>query len=237
MTGDRADCWAVVPAAGVGRRFGAALPKQYLELAGRPVIDYAMRPLLEHPRIRGLVVALDPADGYWLRTALADDPRVRRVAGGAERCHSVLNALDALAPEAGADDWVLVHDAARPCLRAADLDRLVLALEGDPVGGLLAVPVRDTMKEADAEGRVRRTLPRDRLWHAYTPQMFRFGLLRRALRGALDAGHLVTDEASAVERLGLAPRLVEGQSDNIKVTRPEDLPLARFYLAEQGRLC
>lgn len=232
-----ADCWAVVPAAGIGRRVGAALPKQYLELAGRPVIDYAVRTLLDHPRIRGLVVALDPADGYWALTRLAGDPRVRRVDGGAERCHSVLNALDALASEAAADDWVLVHDAARPCLRASDLDRLISALEDDPVGGVLGVPVRDTMKEADAAGRVVRTLPRVQLWHAYTPQMFRLGLLRRALRSALDAGQLVTDDASAVELFGLSPRLVEGRADNIKITRPEDLPLAHFYLDEQARRC
>jgi 2-C-methyl-D-erythritol 4-phosphate cytidylyltransferase len=235
LTGRRAGCWAVIPAAGVGRRFGAARPKQYLDLAGRPVIEHAMRPLLGHPRIRGLVVALDPADAYWADTQLAADPRVRRAAGGAERCHSVLNALELLATEADPEDWVLVHDAARPCLRAADLDRLIATLEDDPVGGLLGVPVRDTMKESDDSGRSVRTLPRARLWHAYTPQMFRLGLLRRALRGALEAGHLVTDDASAVELLGLAPRLVEGQADNIKITRVEDLGLARFYLQEQGR--
>jgi 2-C-methyl-D-erythritol 4-phosphate cytidylyltransferase len=237
MTGRRADCWAVVPAAGVGRRVGADRPKQYLDLAGRPVIEHAVGTLLGHPRIRGLVVVLDPTDGYWAQTALAEDPRIGRAPGGAERCHSVLNALEVLAGEADAEDWVLVHDAARPCLRAADLDRLIEALEDDPVGGLLGVPVRDTMKEADAEGRAVRTLPRAHLWHAYTPQMFRLGLLHRALRGALAAGCLVTDDASAVELLGLAPRLVEGHADNIKITRPEDLPLARFYLEEQERQC
>ena len=237
MSGRVADCWAVVPAAGVGRRVGAARPKQYLDLAGRPVIEHAVHTLLGHPRIRGLIVVLDPADGYWAQTALAEDPRIRRADGGAERCHSVLNALELLAAEADLDDWVLVHDAARPCLRWADLDRLIATLEDDPVGGLLGVPVRDTMKEADAAGRVVRTLPRAHLWHAYTPQMFRLGLLRRALRAALAGGHLVTDDASAVELLGLAPRLVEGHSDNIKITRPEDLPLARFYLEEQGRQC
>lgn len=237
MTRRRPDCWGLVPAAGVGRRVGADRPKQYLDLAGRPVIEHAVRPLLGHPRIHGLVVALDPADGYWQETQLADDPRVCRADGGAERCHSVLNALEFLAGRADPEDWVLVHDAARPCLRASDLDRLIATLEDDPVGGLLGVPVRDTIKESDDRGLAVRTLPRARLWHAYTPQMFRLGLLRQALRSALRAGHLVTDDASAVELLGLTPRLVEGQADNIKITRPEDLSLARFYLREQGRRC
>lgn len=232
-----ADCWALIPAAGVGRRVGAKVPKQYLDLAGRPVIHHALQLFLSHPRIRGVVVVLDPADRYWKGTPNAGHPRVRRVDGGAERCHSVLNGLDALTGEAADDDWVLVHDAARPCLRVEDVDRLLQVLGDDPVGGLLAVPVRDTMKAADPDGRVRTTVPRVDLWHAYTPQMFRLGLLRRALRSALDGGHLVTDDASAVELLGLAPRLVEGHSDNIKITRPEDLALARFFLEQQGRPC
>jgi 2-C-methyl-D-erythritol 4-phosphate cytidylyltransferase len=147
-----------------------------------------------------------------------------------------LNALELLCDRATENDWVLVHDAARPCLRREDIDRLIETLADDPVGGLLAVPVRDTMKQADSAGRVHRTVARTDLWHAFTPQMFRLGLLRAALRGALDAGELVTDEAAAIERRGLAPRLVEGHGDNLKITRPEDLPLARLYLWLQGRL-
>ncbi|MBK1700152.1 2-C-methyl-D-erythritol 4-phosphate cytidylyltransferase [Thiococcus pfennigii] len=229
--------WAIVPAAGVGRRVGAAIPKQYLPLAGRRVIDQGLAVLLGEARIRGVVVALDPHDALWSQTAFAEDPRVRRVAGGAERCHSVLNALEALAETAAADDWVLVHDAARPCLRADDLARMIEVLREDPVGGILAMPVRDTMKEADAAGRIGATLPRERLWHAYTPQMFRLGPLREAIAAALAAGELVTDEAAAIERVGRAPRLIEGHADNIKITRPEDLPLAEFYLQQQGRIC
>jgi 2-C-methyl-D-erythritol 4-phosphate cytidylyltransferase len=229
--------WAVVPAAGVGRRLGAAIPKQYLDLAGRPVIEWTLETFVMDLRISAVVVALGAEDGYWSATAFAAHPRVRRVEGGAERCHSVLNALDALAEEADSTDWVLVHDAARPCLRPADLDRLITALADDPVGGLLAVPVRDTMKGADGEGRIRTTLDRAVLWHAYTPQMFRLGALREALRDAIDAGALVTDDASAMERIGLAPRLIEGHADNIKITRAEDLPLARFYLDLQERPC
>ncbi len=229
--------WAVLPAAGVGRRMGATMPKQYLPLAGRRVIDHSLTPLLAEPRIRGVVVALDPQDALWPSTSFAGDGRLQRVAGGAERCHSVLNALDALSERARADDWVLVHDAARPCLRDADLANLIDTLRDDPVGGILAMPVRDTMKEADAAGRIGHTLARERLWHALTPQMFRLGLLREALQSAIAAGKLVTDDASAVELVGRAPRLVEGHADNIKITRPEDLPLAELYLTQQGRAC
>lgn len=236
-SGPQTAWWGLVPAAGVGRRLGAPIPKQYLEIHGHKVIDLALAALLEHPRVRGLVVALDPADTLWPTTRYAGDTRVRTVVGGAERAHSVLNALTGLADRAGDDDWVLVHDAARPCLRRMDLDRLMAALEGDPVGGILAVPVHDTMKRADAAGRIQATVPRERLWHAYTPQAFRLGLLHRALDQALADGYLVTDDASALEHLGLTPLLVEGHGDNIKITRPEDIPLAQLYLQQQGRLC
>ncbi len=229
--------WAVLPAAGVGRRLGAAIPKQYLDLVGRPVIDWTLAPFIEDSRISGVWVALGVEDGFWPATAYADHPKVRRVEGGAERCHSVRNALEALAAEADPADWVLVHDAARPCLRRADLDRLITELAADPVGGILAVPVRDTMKGADAAGRIRSTLDRSTLWHAYTPQMFRLGPLQAALQDAIAVGDLVTDDASAMERMGLAPRLIEGHADNLKITRSEDLPLARFYLQLQAPSC
>jgi 2-C-methyl-D-erythritol 4-phosphate cytidylyltransferase len=232
-----ADCWVVIPAAGVGRRFGASVPKQYLDLAGRPVIEYAVRLFLDHPRILGVALALEPGDAYWGRLALSGHPAIMRADGGAERCHSVLSALDVLSSRAGEDDWVLVHDAARPCLRRTDLDRLLDALGDHPAGGLLGIPVRDTMKEARGDNGVLRTVARERLWHAFTPQMFPFALLRRALREALAGGRLVTDDAAAVELMGLSPLLVKGHADNIKITQPEDLPLARFFLEQQGRLC
>ncbi|HHJ12883.1 MAG TPA: 2-C-methyl-D-erythritol 4-phosphate cytidylyltransferase [Gammaproteobacteria bacterium] len=232
--------WALVPAAGLGRRMGGGPPKQWLELGGRSVLAHSLEALGALPGLAGLVLVTAPAP--------EPDPRVERllqrfcacpawrVDGGSERCHSVLNGLDALAGRAQAQDWVLVHDAARPCLRSEDLERLVLELAGDAVGGLLAVPVRDTMKRAGEDGRVRETVPRERLWHAQTPQMFRFEVLHRALRAALAEGFEVTDEASAVEHAGLAPRLVEGHADNIKITRPEDLALAERYLQAQGRM-
>ncbi len=225
--------WALIPAAGVGRRFGAAVPKQYLALAGRPVIDHAIAAFVEHPHIAGCTVVLGADDGWWADvSAYADHPDVRRAPGGAERSHSVRNGLAALAALATDDDWVLVHDAARPCLRRADLDRLLAALRGEPVGALLAVPIADTVKRAEA-GQVTETLPRSALWRAYTPQAFRLGLLRRALDHAESRRLVVTDDASAVELLGLKPALIECQADNIKITRPEDLPLATFYLEQQ----
>lgn len=230
-------CWALIPAAGVGRRFGSALPKQYLELAGQRVIDHVLELLLAHPAISGCVVALDDADGYWPEGPFADHPRVQRVSGGSERCYSVRNAISALAGRAGDDDWVLVHDAARPCLRRSDLDALLHALTDEPVGALLAVPVHDTVKQAGEGGRIVRTVARTGLWRAYTPQAFRLGLLRHALDSALARDLVVTDDASAVELLGLAPRLIEGHADNIKITRPQDLALARFFLQQQGRSC
>jgi 2-C-methyl-D-erythritol 4-phosphate cytidylyltransferase len=226
--------WGVIPAAGVGARMGADVPKQYLPLAGRPLIAHAVERLARHPRVSGTVVVLARDDCWWDALDRAALPAVRRAVGGAERYQSVLNGLDALSAEAVADDWVLVHDAARPCLRPADVDRLMRALADHPVGGLLGLPVRDTMKRADARGRVVETVSREGLWHALTPQMFRFGLLRQALRAVVEGGRPVTDEAQAVEIAGHSPRMVEGSPDNIKVTHPSDLALAELYLRAQG---
>jgi len=159
-----------------------------------------------------------------------------RADGGKERCHSVLNGLNALSDSALTDDWVLVHDAARPCVRQQDLRLLIDTLADHAVGGLLGRPVHDTIKKTDARGVVTGTVERDCLWHAYTPQMFRYGLLRAALTKALEDGYEVTDEASAMEHAGHRPLMVEGHADNIKITRPEDLPLAEYYLQQQGRL-
>ncbi len=225
--------WVVVPAAGVGRRMGSATPKQYLQLNGRPVIEHTLETLLACPRLDGIYVAVSPDDGWWGDTAMARHPQVMRVDGGAERCHSVLNALDLLQQRAAPDDWVLVHDAARPCLRSDDLNKLIDTLQDHPVGGLLGVPVRDTMKRADAQAAVSETVSRDGLWHAYTPQMFRLGPLRQALEQAIAKGLTVTDDASAMELAGLSPLMIEGHDDNIKITRPEDLTLAEFYLKQQ----
>ena len=226
--------WAVVPAAGVGRRMASDVPKQYLDIGGRMVIEHVVARLLQHPRLDGVYVVLSADDGYWQETQFARHPEVVRVVGGEERFHSVLNALDTLARIAAADDWVLVHDAARPCVRTADISKLIDSVVDHPVGGLLAMPVRDTMKRADANCRVAETLDRRDMWHAFTPQMFRLEALRQALSSANDAGVAVTDESSAMELAGYAPLLVEGHPDNIKITRPQDLDLAAYYLAAQA---
>jgi 2-C-methyl-D-erythritol 4-phosphate cytidylyltransferase len=229
--------WAVVPAAGVGRRMAIAFPKQYLELKGQTILEHTLGRLLDHPQIRGVCVAISAVDTWWPKTRFVGHPGLRAVTGGSERPHSVLRALDALAGQAPADDWVLVHDAVRPCVRAADIDRLVSTLSQHPVGGLLGVPVRDTLKRADAQGRLIQTVDREGLWHALTPQMFRLGELRLALRRALAAGCLVTDEASAMELAGWQPQMVPGHPDNIKITRMEDLALASFFLEHQASAC
>lgn len=224
--------WVVVPAAGHGARMGAEIPKQYLELAGEPVLAHTLRCFVDHPAIAGIVVALAPGDLLWASLDAGLRAAVIPTEGGAERADSVARGLAALAGRAADDDWVLVHDAARPCLRRADLDRLLATVAGHPVGGLLAVPVRDTMKRAAADGTVAATVPRGDLWHAQTPQMFRYRLLADALAAA---GSAVTDEAMAVELAGGAALLVEGHADNLKITRPEDLALAAWHLGAQGR--
>jgi len=233
MTTDAVRIWAVVPAAGKGARMGADRPKQYLELAGRTVLEHTLRRLLAEPRIAGIVVAFAPDDADGPRLVAGLGERVLATVGGAERCHSVLNGLDAL-PGAADSDWALVHDAARPCLRRGDLAKLIEQLATDPCGGILAVPVRDTLKRCAPDGAIEHTVDRDRLWHALTPQMFRLSVLRDALRASLSAQRLVTDEAQAVELAGFVPRVVEGHADNIKITRPEDLPLADYYLRTQS---
>ncbi len=225
--------WAVVPAAGTGRRLGAEIPKQYLRLAGQTVLEHTLDRLCGHPRIERVVVALRLDDPYWARCRYAQHPAVVTVLGGAERCHSVLNGLMQLAEAAQPNDWVLVHDAARPCLRSSDINRLIEELADHPVGGLLALPVSDTVKRANAQGEVAQTVSREDLWRAFTPQMFRFEALSQALNAAVAAERRVTDEAQALELAGFAPRLVEGQEDNIKITRADDMNLAEYYLRRQ----
>lgn len=226
--------WAVIPAAGVGKRMKSAVPKQYLRLGERTILEHSVGRLLAHPQIQQAVVAISTGDEYFVDTGLANHPDVQRADGGAERCHSVLNALKALSGMAKDNDWVLVHDAARPCIRRADIDALFAACSvPDAVGGILAYPTRDTMKRAAGNTLIDHTVDRDGLWHALTPQMFRLGPLRAALETALEDGFLVTDEASAMEHAGYPPMLVEGHADNLKITRPEDLALAGFYLAQQ----
>ena len=220
-------CLALVPAAGGGSRMGADRPKQYLDLAGAPLLAHTLRRLLAEPRLARVLVVLAPDDVWFDRFDWPRDVRLEILrVGGATRAESVRNGL--LHAGAAADDWVLVHDAARCCLPPDALDRLIDTLQADPVGGLLALPVADTLKRETSGQRVAQTVSREGLWLAQTPQMFRAGMLALALDRPLDRA--VTDEASPIERLGLVPRLVTGDALNFKVTWPHDLVLARAVL-------
>ena len=227
--------WAVVPAAGRGTRFGGELPKQYLEVDGRPLIAYTLDVLLSHPSISGVMVVLAENDRYWRGLeALAGKP-VMTCTGGVERADSVLAGLNALPDTVRADAFVLVHDAARPNLSHADLDRLLDLGMDDPVGAILAAPVRDTLKRAGDDGGIDRTEPRERLWRAFTPQLFRRMQLSRALSAACASGTAITDESMAMERQGLRPLLVEGYEDNFKVTTPADLARFEYVVSQRHR--
>jgi 2-C-methyl-D-erythritol 4-phosphate cytidylyltransferase len=224
--------FGLIPAAGSGSRMGGDVPKQYAPLAGRAMLEHAIDALLADSRVQRVLVVVARNDVRHRR--LACGARVEFVAaGGASRAESVRNGLARLAMSASADDWVLVHDAARPCLARDELGALIDALADDPVGGLLAVPIADTIKRGDG-GRVAQTIERAGLWRALTPQMFRLGVLDDAFERAGDLS-AITDESSAVERIGHAPRLVPGRASNIKVTRPDDVALAEAILRLQGR--
>ncbi len=226
-----ADIWAVLPAAGRGTRFGGDTPKQYLLAGGQLLIAHALDALLAHPRIAGAVVALAADDARWPGWTSRHGKPVVRCDGGAERADSVLAALRMVPADPGHDPLVLVHDAARPNLHRDDLDRLIAAAEASAGGAILAAPVRDTLKRADAETRVIATEPRAGLWRALTPQAFRRAVLIAALERAHADGVRVTDESMAIERTGAHPRLVEGREDNLKVTTPADLALVDHLLS------
>ncbi|MEN1925623.1 2-C-methyl-D-erythritol 4-phosphate cytidylyltransferase [Luteimonas sp. MJ293] len=225
--------WAVVPAAGSGSRFGADIPKQYLQAAGEPLLAHTLRALLVHPGVAGVVVVLAGDDPHWPGWNELEGKPVRHCVGGESRADSVLAGLQALPDEVRADDFVLVHDAARPNLAFADLDQLIERGRADPVGAILAAPVRDTLKRAGNEGGIDRTEPRERLWRALTPQMFRRLQLSQALEKARAAGIDVTDESMAMERKGARPLLIEGREDNIKITTPADLAYFEFLLSRR----
>lgn len=229
IAGHSPDVIAILPAAGIGSRMHTALPKQYLTIGDKTLLEHAIDALLRHPCVREAVVAISPDDRWYHQLPVAADPRVRVVTGGAARADSVMAALR----RTRAASWVLVHDAARPCLHQDDLCRLLAITAHTEVGGLLATPVRDTMKRAHAGADiVATTVEREGLWHALTPQLFARELLITCLERALAEGATVTDEASALEYCGYAPLLVPARADNIKVTRPEDLALARFFFSQ-----
>ncbi|WFQ78387.1 2-C-methyl-D-erythritol 4-phosphate cytidylyltransferase [Xenorhabdus sp. SF857] len=246
-----AEIIALIPAAGIGSRMNSDCPKQYLKVAGKTILEHTLTALLEHPRIQRVIIALNPADTQFAQLPIASDPRIMTVIGGEERADSVLAGLDYLIDLATDKAvWVLVHDAARPCLHRNDLDNLLRVIDHntespDLCGGLLASPVRDTMKRTvslSVAGSstlsphlIAHTVDRNGLWHALTPQLFPLQLLRDCLLKALADQACITDESSALEHCGYRPVLIKGRADNIKVTQPEDLALAEFYLSRKAK--
>lgn len=221
----------IIPAAGSGSRMATVLPKQYLSLAGRPIISWTLEPFIKCERIASIHLVLNADDHHW-QSCATHDPKLSILhCGGETRSETVLNALKVLKFEQS--DWILVHDAARPGLTHQLLDYLLDEVQEDEVGGLLAIPVADTLKRADITQRVVVTEPREGLWQAQTPQMFRYGVLKKALNQAVVIKSKVatTDEAQAIEALGLSPKLVTGQLRNLKITYPQDLALAEAIIA------
>lgn len=228
--------WAVVPAAGVGKRMQSSVPKQYLKLNGVPVLQHSLQRLLDIPAVSALVVAIGTEDSHWHSVKLKSEKLMLVTEGGAERYESVLNALESLQQQAAFNaeqDWVLVHDAVRPCVRSADIERLLAEAGQHPDGGLLAIRVRDTIKRENSDTSVAETVQREGLWQAQTPQLFPWRLLVPALRAARSMPELLTDESSAMEAAGYAPKLVAGSADNIKITQPEDIQMAEHFLNAQ----
>ena len=225
----------VVPAAGVGKRMKTHCPKQYLHIAGKTIIEHTLTNLLAHSQVKRVIVVLNPNDKLFTQLPIARHPHVEVVAGGQERCDSVLAGLNYLPDD---EEWVLVHDAARPCFTTTDLSALLQLAEQGSTGGILATPVRDTMKRAvnvkmNGLNIVKQTESRENLWHALTPQFFKLMSLRKALNDTNKQKSKITDEASAIELLGEKVILVEGCASNIKITQPEDLLLAEFYLSQK----
>jgi 2-C-methyl-D-erythritol 4-phosphate cytidylyltransferase len=233
-----ADIWAIVPAAGAGARMQSGTPKQYLPLLGRPIILHTVTRLCGYAGFRGVLVGLAPGDDTWSGLVASTVQQLPKFLGtfdgGAVRAVTVSNGLAALASRAKDHDWVMVHDAVRPCVRHEDLEKLVVAVRACPDGALLATPVADTVKRAEVDGRVRETVSRTGLWRALTPQMFPYAKLRDALSAAIAGGEDITDESAAMERTGARPMIVEGHPDNIKITHPSDLALAELFLKQQA---
>lgn len=234
--------WAILPAAGIGRRMGSNTPKQYLPVNGVPVISLSLQKLASIPAINKILVVLHRDDTFWDELGIeqdisvagvARDEGIERVVGGDERHHSVLNALHHLRDEANDSDWVLVHDAVRPCVTVADIERLLSSLAEHEVGGLLGSPVENTLKQADASNCVITTVDRTHYWNALTPQMFRYGILLSAMEKVVAEKLHITDEASAVESMGFHPQMIEGSKHNIKITLESDLALAGMILTLQ----
>lgn len=224
--------WLVIPAAGIGTRVGGDLPKQYCVINGKTVLEHTLDVFLGIPQLQGVVLALHSDDQYFVRSPLAKHALIKTVVGGKERADSVLKALNFLAAKDNENVWVLVHDAARPCVQAADIVAMIENLAASTVGGIMAVPVGDTIKSVNTNGDIVKTEDRRLLWQAQTPQMFHLGMLRKALQIASEKNVTVTDEASAIELLGYTPRVFQGKRSNIKITLPEDLKIAASLMRQ-----
>jgi 2-C-methyl-D-erythritol 4-phosphate cytidylyltransferase len=224
--------WAIVPAAGIGQRMGTTLPKQYVSVENKPILAHTLDVICQIPNIRQVIIPLHPHDHYWQQLMHVPYDNYMTVTGGVLRDESVLNALHAIKNKANPQDWVLVHDAVRPCITVQGIHELLTHIADHPVGGLWGVPVRDTLKQVDASGNVIKTIAREALWHAQTPQIFRFELLYLALLQAKRDNINITDEASAIEHLGYHPQMVQGSYTNIKITWPEDLISAAHWFRQ-----
>lgn len=224
---------AVVPAAGVGKRMLSDCPKQYMMINDSAVLEHTVNRLLSCRYITQVVIAISPEDEYFAELQVANHPKVSTVEGGKERVDSVLAGLDFLNKTSEIFDWVLVHDAARPCITVDDIEQLITTCLSKGYGGLLGYPVRDTMKRTNNANLVTQTVERKQLWHALTPQMYRLMELKEAIKVGQKNDVKITDESSAIEAAGLPSAMVEGKSDNIKITRPDDLLLAQFILNNQ----
>jgi len=221
--------WAVIPAAGVGKRYSSDIPKQYLSLNGMPVLLHSINKFVKLDEIHEVLVALNPDDEFWQKLNFSH-PKVKTINGGPERCYSVNNALEELSGRADNGDWILVHDAVRPCISDFDLNKIIEIVHDEDVGGLLACPILDTIKKVGDNLDVLKTIPREGLWSAMTPQIFRYELLKKALNAVLNSARSVTDEAKAIELIGLTPKIIEGDKTNIKITHPSDMVLAESII-------
>ncbi len=226
--------WAIVPAAGFGQRMGMEVPKQYLEINDKAILEITLSKLLENKNIEQIVVCIAIDDERWPELEISKNPKIKQTGGGSSRALSVMNGLSYIENLAEDEDWVLIHDAARPCLSQNLLNNLLNKLSDDQVGGILAVPVKDTLKVSDSSGTtIDKTLDRSQIWHAQTPQIFRYGLLKKAMHNALCSSLKITDESSAMEYAGHKIKLIESDSSNLKITTKDDLILAKYFLGNR----
>ena len=227
--------WLVIPAAGMGQRMQTCVPKQYLKVCGKTILEHTLSVFDQFPNFKQIVLVISPSDIYWKKLHIKTNTKLSTTKGGQQRFDSVLNGLTSIKDQAQDDDWVFVHDAARPCVSVDDITSLFEQLAENTVGGLLAKPVSDTLKLVNAENNCEKTIDRSNLWHALTPQVFRFKLLFDALTKAKSYAHKITDEASAVELYGASPKIVQGEASNIKVTMPDDLAMVEMILRQRQK--